>query len=78
MRRVRVSTTVDGDLLGAARRLGSNAKNAALLDEALSALVARIRASEIDAAYVAYDEIPIEEPDEWGSLAEFRAGIAAS
>lgn len=78
MSRVRVSTTVDGDLLSAARCLRANANDATLLDEALGALVARNRAREIDAAYVAYDEIPIEEPDEWGSLAEFRAGIAAS
>jgi hypothetical protein len=49
-----------------------------LLDEALGALVARNRASEIDAAYVAYDEFPIDESDEWGNLAAFRAGAAAS
>jgi hypothetical protein len=77
MSRVRVSTTVDGDLLEAARRLRSNANDATLLDEALGALVARNRASEIDATYVAYDEFPIDESDEWGSLAAFRAGVAA-
>jgi hypothetical protein len=49
-----------------------------LLDEALGALVARHRAGEIDAAYVAYDEFPIEESDDWGNLAAFRAGAAAS
>jgi hypothetical protein len=43
-----------------------------------SALAARNRASEIDAAYVAYDEFPIDEPDEWGSLAAFCAGVAPS
>ena len=75
MSRVRVSTTVDGDLLDAARRLRSTANDAMLLD---GALVARNRASEIDAAYLAYDEFPIEESDEWGSLAAFRAGVAAS
>jgi hypothetical protein len=47
MSRVRVSTTVDGDLLEAARRLRSSANDATLLDEALGALVARNRASEI-------------------------------
>jgi hypothetical protein len=78
MSRVRVSTTVDGDLLEAARRLRSNANDATLLDEALGALVARNRASEIDATYVAYDEFPIDESDEWGSLAAFRAGVAAT
>jgi hypothetical protein len=78
MSRVRVSTTVDGDLLDAARRLRSTANDATLLDEALGALVARNRASEIDAAYLAYDEFPIEESDEWGNLAAFRAGAAGS
>ncbi len=78
MSRVRVSTTVDGDLLDEARRLRSNANDAMLLDEALGALVARHRAGEIDAAYVAYDEFPIEESDDWGNLAAFRAGAASS
>jgi hypothetical protein len=34
--------------------------------------------SEIDAAYCAYDEHPIAEPDDWGDLASFRSGAAAS
>lgn len=78
MVRKRVSTTVDSHLLEEARRLRANANDAALLDEALGALVARNRASEIDAAYVAYDEFPMDDSDEWGSLAAFRAGVAAS
>ena len=78
MSRVRVSTNVDGDLLDEARRLRPSANDATLLDEALGALVARNRASEIDAAYAAYDELPIDESDEWGNLAVFRAGAAAS
>jgi hypothetical protein len=73
-----VSTTVDGELLAKARRLRANLNDAALLDEALGALVARNRASEIDSAYGAYDEMPIDDSDEWGNLAEFRAGVAAS
>jgi hypothetical protein len=28
--------------------------------------------SEIDAAYVAYDKHPLDQPDEWGDLASFR------
>lgn len=78
MARTRVSTTVDGDLLEKARRLRANVNDATLLDEALSALVARYRAGEIDSAYVAYDELPIDDADEWGNLAAFRAGVAAS
>jgi hypothetical protein len=34
--------------------------------------------SEIDASYVAYDEHPLDEPDEWGDLASFRESAAAS
>lgn len=73
MPRARVSTTVDDSLLAAARRLRAGVKDADLLDEALAALVARHRASEVDAAYAAYDQTPVDEPDEWGDLASFRA-----
>ena len=61
-----------------ARRLRSKLNDATLIDEALGALIARNRAVEIDAAYAAYEEFPIEESDEWGSLAAFRSGVAAS
>ena len=49
-----------------------------LLDEALAALVARHRTAEIDDAYHAYDDHPIDEPDAWGDLASFRSAAAAS
>lgn len=78
MTRVRVSTTVDEDLLGNARRLRSQLTDAALLDEALQALVDRHRATEIDAAYSVYERHPLDEPDEWGDLASFRDSAAAS
>ena len=78
MPRTRVSTTVDDALLKKARRLRRGASDAALLDEALSALVANHRAAEIDASYAAYDKHPIDEPDEWGDLASFRSAAAAS
>jgi len=42
------------------------------------ALLARHRAGEIDAAYAAYDEHPIDEPDDWGDLRSFREAAAAS
>jgi len=58
--------------------LRSNANDATLLDEALGALVARHRSVEIDAAYAAYGELPIDEFDEWGNLGAFRAGVATS
>lgn len=78
MARVRLSTTVDADLLARARGVGVGPTDAALIDEALSAFLARHRASEIDAAYGAYDEHPLDEPDEWGDLASFREGASAS
>lgn len=49
-----------------------------LIDEALAALLARLRATEIDTAYAAYDEHPLDERDEWGDLASFRAAADAS
>lgn len=73
-----MSTTVDQELLASARRLRSTLTDAALLDEALAALLARHRAAEIDAAYTVYDEHPLEEPDAWGDLASFREAAAAS
>ena len=78
MARVRVSTTVDESLLAEARRLRSESNDAALLDEALAALLARHRAAQIDAAYTAYDAHPIDEPDEWGDLASFREAAGSS
>ena len=75
---MRVSTTVDESLLSSARRMRSGLTDAALLDEALEALVARHRGAEIDAAYCTYDEHPLDEPDEWGDLASFREAAAAS
>jgi len=78
MARTRVSTTVDGELLARARGLRAGAADSALLDEALAALVARHRAAEIDDAYHAYDDHPIDEPDAWGDLASFRSAAGAS
>ena len=78
MPRARVSTTVDPDLLEEARARTPGLNDAALLDAALEALVARHRAAEVDAAYAAYDERPLDEPDEWGDLASFRDAAGAS
>lgn len=78
MARTRLSTTVDEGLLREARRVRAEVTDAALIDEALGALLARHRAAEIDASYVAYDEHPLDEPDEWGDLASFRDAAAAS
>lgn len=78
MARRRVSTTVDEHLLAGARRVREGVNDAVLFDEALEALIARHRAAERDAAYAAYDEHPIDEPDAWGDLGSFREAAAAS
>jgi hypothetical protein len=78
MPRVRVSTTVDGDLLASARRACGDLNDAALLDAALHALLARERSAELDAAYAAYDAVPLDREDEWGDLASFREAAASS
>jgi hypothetical protein len=78
MARVRISTTVDEGLLTSARGARSQLPDSALIDEALAALLARHRAIEIDAAYAAYDELPLDTPDEWGDLASFRTAAGES
>ena len=77
MSRTRLSTTVDANLLERAREV-SRKPDSALVDDALAALLARHRAAEVDASYAAYDEHPLDEPDEWGDLASFRRAVAAS
>ena len=78
MPRARISTTVDEELLKTVRRLRVGVPDSVLVEEALAALVARNRAAEIDAAYGAYDEKPLDASDEWGDLASFRAAAAGS
>lgn len=78
MARERISTTVDGGLLSEARRTRAGVNDATLLDEALRALIARHRAARYDEAYAAYDEHPLDEPDEWGDLASFRTAAGST
>lgn len=78
MGRVRVSTTVDGELLATARRARADLNDAALLDAALEALLARERAAELDASYRVYDDVPLDTADEWGDLASFREAAGRS
>ena len=78
MARVRVSTTVDGDLLASARKARAGLNDASLLDAALKALLARERAAELDASYHVYETMPLDTPDEWGDLASFRDAAARS
>lgn len=78
MARVRVSTTVDGDLLTSARQALGDLNDAALIDAALVALLARQRSVALDASYRVYDEVPIDISDHWGDLSSFREAAAAS
>ena len=78
MARSRVSTTVDQALLSEARSANPQHNDAALFDAALAALLARSRAAAIDDAYRAYDEHPLDEPDDWGDLASFRIAASAT
>ena len=79
MTRVRISTTVDRTLLDDARRLHAGTTDAELVDEALTALLARYRSAEIDAAYAAaYEAHPIGGQDDWGDLASFRSAASAT
>jgi len=78
MARVRISTTVDEELLEAARGTLSGVTDSSLIDEALVAFLARHRAVEIDAAYAAYDRLPLDADDDWGDLASFRVAAGSS
>ena len=78
MPRTRLSTTVDPALRAEARELRTGTTDAALVGEALAVLLTRHRSAEVDASYAAYDEYPLDEPDEWGNLAAFRRAVAAS
>lgn len=73
-----MSTTVDSDLLANARSVRLGATDSSLVEEALSALLARHRSMEVDRSYAAYDEHPLSEPDEWGDLESFRRAASAS
>jgi hypothetical protein len=58
MNRTRLSATVDARLLDSARRARAGTTDAALVDEAVTALLARHRSAEVDAGYAGYDEHP--------------------
>jgi predicted aconitase len=72
MARVRISTTVDSNLLDAAQR-GRRLRSSELVEEALRALVNQHERIEVDASYEAYDYHPLEEPDEWGDLESWHS-----
>jgi len=78
MPRVRISTTVDEQLLEGARRAVDGKPDSVVIDSALVALLARHRSAQVDAAYAAYAKHPLDERDEWGDLATFREAAGAS
>lgn len=79
MARTRISTTVDRDLLDAARKAEGGATDAELVGTALAALIRQHRRAEIDAGYeLAYAANPIDGADEWGDLASFREAAGSS
>lgn len=69
---------MDERLITEARDMRAGITDAALVDEALAALLAVNRAAETDAAYSAYDRQPLDQPDEWGDLASWRRAAGAS
>lgn len=78
MARTRVSTTVDCQLLEEVRHRGRPAKDAQLFDDALRAYLAEHRSAEVDSSYDAYEEHPLDEPDEWGDLASWHDAMTKS
>ena len=68
MTRVRLSTTVDGDLLEQVRQLDTDKNDATLVDEAMTALLRSRRRAEIDTQFEVYDRLPLSTPDAWGDL----------
>ncbi len=70
--KVRISTTVEADLLDSARGLFPGATDAVVMDAALRSLMHTHREAEIDRAYSeAFERIPPGTPDEWGDLDAF-------
>jgi hypothetical protein len=63
-------------LLRDARRVSGDQPDSVLLDAALRAFLLRHRAPGIEAQRSAYDEQPLDTPDEWGDLASFRDAVA--
>lgn len=50
-----------------------------MIERALRALLAEVRAVEIDRAYsTGYAAQPMNAPDEWGDLASFGAAVRTS
>ncbi len=78
MPRIRVSTTVSDGLLEQARAALPDLNDATLLDRALAALCAELRAAEIDLSYRIYEALPLDTEDEWGNPADFLDAVGSA
>jgi len=76
--KVRLSTTVDEDVLRQARDVAGVGTDASMVERALRALIAQHRETEIDAAYDTYLVLPPDTPDEWGDPVAFNDRAAGS
>ena len=52
--------------------------DADLLDRALAALCAELRAAEVDPSYGIYEDFPLDTEDEWGNLADSLDAVAST
>ncbi len=76
MAKVRLSTTVDADLLARARAATGAGTDAHLVEQALTELLHKHRDAEIDAAYAAsYQAVPADTPDDWGDLTQWHEAV---
>ena len=71
MARVRVSTTVDADLLERVRALFPGSTDSSLLESAFAALVREQVAREIDRQYERAYAVPSPSVDAWGDVDGF-------
>lgn len=77
--RVRLSTTVDADLLAAAREVHGGTTDASVVEAALEALLREHRRAVVDREYQrAYRDHPVDQPDDWGDLSDFLDAAARS
>ena len=69
MSRVKLSTTVDEELLSEARRLHEGMADSALVEAGRAALVRELRDEPLARLYAeAYKRYPADEPDDWGDV----------
>lgn len=77
MARVRVSTTVDEDLLTRARALDPGGTDSSLVEAALTELLRQRRREEIDAHYARAYANGNNTVDEWGDMNAWLDAAAA-